>query len=144
VVADAFLPNLQERVFDQGSSRLEVTYYTNVLCLAVMTLAFTASGDLQSALAYSLANPFALWLLVVYTVIAYLAITLHMVLVKEFGGVTTVLVGNTRKAVTIVFSFMLFPKPTSVLYGMGTLLVFGSLIGNAYMKERSSGNILKH
>lgn len=143
MVADAFLPNLQERVFDQGSSRLEVTYYTNVLCLAAMTLAFSASGDLPAAMAYALANPYALWLLAIYTVVAYVAITFHMVLVKEFGGITTVLVGNTRKALTIVLSFVFFPKPTSVLYGLGTILVFGSLIGNAYMKDRANSGALK-
>ena len=37
VIADAFLPNFQERVFDHGSSRIEVTFFTNILCLAGMT-----------------------------------------------------------------------------------------------------------
>lgn len=101
-----------------------------------MTIAFTISGDLPAAAAYAFANPYALVLLIVYTFVAYIAITFHMALVEEFGGVTTVLVGNTRKALTIVMSFVLFPKPTSVLYFFGTVLVFGSLIGNAYMKEK--------
>ena len=136
VFADAFLPNLQERVFDQGSSRIEVTFFTNILCLAAMTCAFTASGDLPAAAVYALANPYALTLMVVYTFVAYIAITFHMALVKEFGGITTVLVGNTRKAMTIVLSFILFPKPTSILYIFGGILVFGSLIGNAYMKDK--------
>ena len=146
VLADAFLPNLQERVFEQGSSRIEVTFFTNILCLFAMTFAFTLSGDLPAALAYALANPYALALLAVYTFIAYIAITFHMALVKEFGGITTVLVGNTRKAMTIVLSFILFPKPTSVLYVFGTILVFGSLIGNAYMKDqdRASREVLKN
>jgi adenosine 3'-phospho 5'-phosphosulfate transporter B3 len=146
VLADAFLPNLQERVFDQGSSRIEVTFFTNILCLVAMTVAFTASGDLPAALAYALANPQAMLLLIVYTFVAYIAITFHMALVEGFGGVTTVLVGNTRKAMTIVMSFILFPKPTSILYAFGTILVFGSLIGNAYMKEKdkASRETLKH
>ena len=46
------------------------------------------------------------------------------------------LVGNTRKAVTIILSFLLFPKPGSILYLLGGVFVFGSLIGNAVMKER--------
>ena len=71
----------------------------------------------------------------IYTVVAYVAITFHMALVKEFGGITTVLVGNTRKALTIVASFVLFPKPGSWMYVAGGFLVFGSLLGNAYMKE---------
>eukprot|EP01038_Epipyxis_sp_PR26KG_P014690 gene14690-19736_t len=139
VVADAFLPNFQERVFDQGSTRIEVTFFTNILCLAGMTVAFTASGDLPAAFSYAFANPHALLLMTIYTFLAYIAITFHMALVKEFGGIITVLVGNSRKAMTIVLSFLLFPKPLSILYVGGGVLVFGSLIGNAFMKEKISG-----
>lgn len=39
---------------------------------------------------------------------------------------------------TIVLSFMFFPKPYNWMYGAGGVLVFGSLIGNALMKERLS------
>mmetsp|Transcript_35526 Transcript_35526/g.36195 ORF Transcript_35526/g.36195 Transcript_35526/m.36195 type:complete len:348 (+) Transcript_35526:219-1262(+) len=136
VVADAFLPNFQERVFDFGASRVEVTYYTNILCLAGMTFVFSLTGDLQEAIQYSLKDSHTLSLMLVYTFLAYLAITLHMTLVKEFGGITAVLVGNTRKAMTILLSFLLFPKPSSMLYVLGGVLVFGSLVGNAVMKER--------
>ena len=101
-----------------------------------MTGAFSASGDLPNAVNYALANPHALVLMTVYTFLAYIAITFHMALVKEFGGIITVLVGNTRKAMTIVLSFVLFPKPLSVLYLGGGILVFGSLVANAFMKER--------
>jgi adenosine 3'-phospho 5'-phosphosulfate transporter B3 len=139
VFADAFLPNFQERVFDQGSSRIEVTYYTNVLCLIFMTVTFTISGDIPTAFAYALANPHAMFLMTIYTFLAYIAITFHMALVKEFGGIVTVLVGNTRKAVTIVLSFVLFPKPLSILYFFGGILVFGSLVANAFMKEKYGG-----
>lgn len=123
VVADAFLPNFQERVFDQGSSRIEVTYFTNILCLIAMSVSFTATGDLQEAFSYAFANPRALFLMTIYTFLAYIAITFHMALVKEFGGIVTVLVGNTRKAITIVLSFVLFPKPVSYLYAAGGLMV---------------------
>lgn len=141
VIADAFLPNYQERVFDHGSSRIEVTFFTNILCLAFMTVFFTLTGDLGTALTYALANPHALYLMSIYTIIAYVAITFHMALVKEFGGITTVLVGNTRKALTICMSFLLFPKPVSYLYVLGGILVFGSLCANAYFKEFSPKEI---
>ena len=50
----------------------------------------------------------------------------------------TVLVGNTRKAMTIVLSFVLFPKPYNWMYVAGGVLVFGSLIGKELMKEKLS------
>ena len=136
VIADAFLPNFQERVFSFGSSRIEVTYYTNVLCLAAMTFFFGLSGDLQEAFTYAFSSSQAMVLMAIYTTLAYVAINFHMALVQEFGGIVTVLVGNTRKAITIMLSFILFPKPSSIYYIIGGLLVFGSLVGNAIMKER--------
>ena len=117
------------------SSRGEVTFYTNVLCLAAMTVTFTATGDLQEAFFYTMESGHAFWLMLLYTFLAYIAITFHMALVQEYGGIVTVLVGNTRKAITIVLSFLLFPKPMSSLYIYGGILVFGSLVGNAVMKE---------
>ena len=131
VIADAFLPNFQERVFEHGSSRIEVTYFTNILCLTAMTVSFSITGenfmrtcfcwtfavsqfvfnhtprnsnsfrttllllfynfigDLQTAFSYALSNPHALTLMVIYTFLAYIAITFHMALVQEFGGITT-------------------------------------------------------
>lgn len=46
-------------------------------------------GDLQQAFGYAFANPYALTLMVIYTFLAYVAITFHMALVQEFGGITT-------------------------------------------------------
>lgn len=141
VIADAFLPNFQERVFDHGSSRIEVTYYTNILCLAAMTFFFTLSGDLQEAVSYTLNDNYALMIMTSYTFLAYIAINFHMALVQEFGGIITVLVGNTRKAMTIVLSFIFFPKPSSIYYVFGGVLVFGSLVGNALLKEQAHRNL---
>ena len=101
-----------------------------------MSAAFTVTGDIPQAISYAYSNPHALFLMTLYTFLAYIAISFHMALVKEFGGIVTVLVGNSRKAMTIVLSFLLFPKPVSTLYYGGGVLVFGSLIGNAFMKER--------
>jgi hypothetical protein len=50
---------------------------------------FVHVGDLQEAYGYAFANPYALMLMVIYTFLAYIAITFHMALVQEFGGITT-------------------------------------------------------
>ena len=51
-----------------------------------------------------------------------------MTLVKRFGGVTAVLLTTARKAMTIILSFMLFPKGFSWLYVHGSLLVLGAVM----------------
>lgn len=47
VVADAFLPNFQEKIFEQGASRAEVTFFTNALTLLFMSISLAYTGDLQ-------------------------------------------------------------------------------------------------
>jgi hypothetical protein len=74
--------------------------------------------------------------MLLYTAISYLAISIHMTMIREFGGIATVLIGNARKALTIVLSFLLFPKPGSIFYLLGGTLVFGGLTLNAVSKER--------
>jgi len=135
VVADAFLPNVQERLFDGGSTRAEVSYCTNLLCLGVMTVWLLYTGELSAALSFSFASNWNFMVMLGYTVLSYVAISFHMTMVKEFGGITAVIVGNTRKVLSVVLSFFLFPKPFSWLYVAGGLLVFGSLMASEVTKE---------
>ena len=71
----------------------------------------------------------------IYTFIAHIAITCHMILVQKYGGVAAVLVGNFRKALTIYLSFLLFPKPQSIWYVIGAVCVFGGLLAQEYTRE---------
>lgn len=77
--------------------------------------------------------------MIIYTIISYIAISAHMTMIKEFGGIATVIIGNARKSMTIILSFILFPKPGSVFYIIGGILVFGGLTLNAYSKEMGWG-----
>ena len=58
-----------------------------------------------------------------------------MSVVKRFGAVTAVLIGNARKAMTILLSFLLFPKPFSDAYAIGGTLVLGGLVVNVYLRH---------
>lgn len=128
VVADAILPNAQERLFRTGCSRLEVTVFSNLFSFLAMTVATVASGSL----------PKFAWLLVadqriavyvgVYAVLSYVSISCYMTLVKRFGGVTAVLLTTARKAMTLILSFLLFPKGFSWLYVYGSIMVLGAVM----------------
>ena len=51
-----------------------------------------------------------------------------MNVVKRFGGVAAVLVATGRKGMTLILSFLLFPKAFSWYYPMGACLVLGGLL----------------
>ena len=134
VCADAILPNAQERLFKLGSSRLEVTLYTNVFTLIVMTFTCVLSGDFMGLLYFAKDNPKLQLCMLVYTFIAYIAISVHMTVVKRHGGVTAVLVATVRKAMTLVLSFIIFPKKFSFFYVIGAGLVLGGLTVSSLAK----------
>jgi adenosine 3'-phospho 5'-phosphosulfate transporter B3 len=147
VCADAVLPNLQERLFRMGSTRLEVTFYTNIFTLVAMTITTFLSGDLMGLIDFAQNSPDRTRLcryILVYTFVAYIAISFHMVVVRRFGGVSAVLLATGRKGMTLILSFVLFPKKFSWLYVFGALMVLGGLMLSSlfqiHKKKDSSNN----
>jgi len=135
VIADAILPNFQERLFKSGSSRLEVTIFTNFFTLIVMTITTFLSGDLVAVLKLTTSSNELACYLVVYTLISYAAISMHMMIVKNYGGVIAVLLGTARKAMSIALSFILFPKAFSWMYVAGAVCVLGGLMAKSLVKK---------
>eukprot|EP00980_Cylindrotheca_fusiformis_P000361 scaffold91_cov127-Cylindrotheca_fusiformis.AAC.21 len=143
VCADAVLPNAQERLFRMGSSRLEVTFFTNIFTLIAMTVTTLLSGDLFGLIAFAKTNHTLCVYMTVYTFVAYVAISTHMTVVKKFGGVAAVLVATGRKGMTLVLSFILFPKAFSWLYVAGACLVLGGLLLSSLWKMQSKKHMVK-
>mmetsp|Transcript_20132 Transcript_20132/g.45617 ORF Transcript_20132/g.45617 Transcript_20132/m.45617 type:complete len:396 (-) Transcript_20132:33-1220(-) len=138
VFADSILPNAQERLFRLGSSRLEVTVFTNILTLIIMTISTYFSGDLMGTINLAISDRRAALYMIIYISVAYVAISFHMHIVKRFGGVTAVLTATARKAMTIVISFIFFPKEFSPFYVYGTLLVLGGLLYSSLSKIKGN------
>jgi adenosine 3'-phospho 5'-phosphosulfate transporter B3 len=146
VCADAILPNAQERLFRLGSSRLEVTFYTNFFTLICMTITTYLSGDLLGIIAHAAQDRQLALYMGVYTLIAYVAISMHMTVVKRFGGVAAVVLATARKGMTLVLSFILFPKAFSWFYVLGAILVLGGLLISSLLKihHKNKRNAQQH
>jgi adenosine 3'-phospho 5'-phosphosulfate transporter B3 len=134
VIADSILPNLQEKLFESGISRLEVTFFSNLFTLIAMTLTTFMSGDLLGLLRLASEDSALSLYMLVYTMVAYVAISFFMQIVKRFGAVTGVLVATTRKGMTLMLSFLLFPKAFSWFYVVGAVLVLGGLLSSSLIK----------
>jgi adenosine 3'-phospho 5'-phosphosulfate transporter B3 len=59
---------------------------------------------------------------------------MHMTVVKRFGGVAAVVLATARKGMTLVLSFILFPKAFSWFYVLGAILVLGGLLISSLLK----------
>jgi solute carrier family 35 (adenosine 3'-phospho 5'-phosphosulfate transporter), member B3 len=128
VFADAILPNAQESLFrNYNASRLEVTLHTNLFTLIIMTVSTIVSGDLFRCVRLMLSNRLLCLYFFIYTFVAYVAISFHMNVVKRYGGVAAVVIATGRKAMTLIVSFLLFPKAFTWYYPLGTMLVLSGL-----------------
>jgi len=140
VCADAVLPNAQERLFRMGSSRLEVTFYTNIFTLIAMTLTTYLSGDLVGMTTFALTSRKLCNYIAIYTFVAYIAISCHMNVVRRFGGVSAVLLATGRKGMTLILSFLFFPKAFSWLYVLGAIMVLCGILSSSLVKIREKNN----
>merc|ERR1712151_5308 len=136
VVADSILPNLQERLFRHGSSRLEVTVYTNFFTLIAMAWTTFVSGDMKGAIHAASQDHTLVVKMILYTSISYVAISTFMMIVKRYGAVTGVLLSTARKAMTLIISFIFFPKTFSWCYVFGSVLVLGGLLFSSLLKQK--------
>ena len=136
VIADSITPNMQENLFKQGCTRLEVTLYSNFFTLVAMTFTTILSGDLVGILKHAMVDRQLMIYMIIYTTIAYVAISAFMGIVKRFGAVIGVLLSTARKGMTLILSFLLFPKAFSWWYLVGALLVLGGLLASSMIKQK--------
>ncbi len=78
--------------------------------------------------------------IVAYILISHVAVSAHTAVVKKFGGVAAVFVGTARKGMTLVLSFVLFPKESNWKYAVGAILVLGGLAIASLEKQKNKRN----
>mmetsp|Transcript_25938 Transcript_25938/g.47399 ORF Transcript_25938/g.47399 Transcript_25938/m.47399 type:complete len:147 (+) Transcript_25938:47-487(+) len=79
--------------------------------------------------------------MIAYILISWIAVSAHTAVVKKFGGVAAVFVGTARKGMTLILSFVLFPKESNWKYAVGAVLVLGGLTIASLEKQRNKRNI---
>lgn len=130
LAADAAIGNVQEQLMRQhgvsGSELIFRSYSIGTLVLGAYCL---TTGELQSGIAISVMSPLRTTLLPVllFSLAGYFGVTLVLMLVRMHGAFVAVTVTNMRKLLTIVLSFLLFPKPFLFQYLWGGLMVVAGL-----------------
>jgi len=125
--ADAINPNAQEKIFKLGASRMEVTFFNNIFTFIVMTIATIFSGDFQATYKLARTNFRLSRNIIIYICISYFAVSSYISVIKKYGGVAAVLVATGRKVLTLIMSFLLFPKTFSWYYVIGGVLAMGGI-----------------
>jgi len=128
LIADALHSNTQESVLkEQKAPESEVMLFTNMFATVCTLLVTWGSGELWPAYEFCRENPVAYFIFVFRACVIYLGVLCFVSTIKHFGVVTATAVTTVRKILSIVVSFLLFPKPLSLKYLYGFMMFCASV-----------------
>ena len=132
---------------DHNDGVHEAMAWTNFFGFGFTLLLCVANGELASGLLF-FSRSWWYWLaLVVRCLLFYAGALLYTMLLKDSGAVPAVFVTTMRKALTVVVSFVLFPKPWSQNYATGSVLLLAAIgcehRGNALAKALLASDLIK-
>lgn len=144
VVADAATSNYEEREFfrvARPASQPEVVTYASLFGSLWALLALLPTDELPAALAHSMQHRSVLPLLVTSAACGYVSVSFVLLLINLYGATITEMVKSMRKVLTVVVSFLLYPKPVSSKYALGGAAVLISLAATHELQRRKGGDV---
>mmetsp|Transcript_4899 Transcript_4899/g.11594 ORF Transcript_4899/g.11594 Transcript_4899/m.11594 type:complete len:353 (-) Transcript_4899:57-1115(-) len=113
--------NLQEKALkDYGASITEALACSNGFGVIVVWVAVQVSGEAGPAFQFFLSSPLGSTLVLLRSLFFFLGVVALTALTKDHGTGAATAVGTARKSLTVLFSFMMFPKPWHMNYVLGT------------------------
>ncbi|CAE6952631.1 Papst2 [Symbiodinium sp. CCMP2592] len=113
--------NLQEKALkDYGASITEALACSNGFGVIVVWVAVQVSGEAGPAFEFFLSSPLGSTLVLLRSLFFFLGVVALTALTKDHGTGAATAVGTARKSLTVLFSFMMFPKPWHMNYVLGT------------------------
>lgn len=139
LVADAAHGLSQDLVLNKHrASVLETMLYTNFYGAGLTALVIFGKGELFPAYAYLQRHPEALALFIARSFTIYLGVLCFAQLIKTFSVVLATAVTTVRKILTILLSFVLFPKPFTLMYVYGLVVFTLGVVVQTYHKRNMS------
>lgn len=138
--ADAVIGNIQERVMRKNDvTAVEMVHKSYKIGIGFLLVVCIATGELFNAFAFCAEHSVTKTYIpmVLFATSGYIGVNFVLALVKEYGALTAVTVTTLRKAVTMVLSFVIFPKPFTIGYVWGGLILLAGLALNTANKRRS-------
>lgn len=136
VLADAFLPNLQQKVMSKDVSPERLMLKTNFIGAIILLAAMAVTGDLFACVDFSMRNPMVNINLVGCAVTLFVAVYCMTKMVKTAGSVFAVTVATLRKGVTVITSYVVFPKEISASHVVSLLFVGSGLVLHEVHNQR--------
>jgi adenosine 3'-phospho 5'-phosphosulfate transporter B3 len=138
---DAVTSNFEEKNFfriENPCSQAEVLAFASLFGSVWSVASCFISGELSNAIAHSAQYPHTTPMIALFSVMGYLSVTFVLSLIKYFGATETEIVKSLRKVLSIIISFVLYPKPLNWKYGAGFVMVLGSIYLTFELKRQKA------
>lgn len=136
LIMNSFEGNMQEK----GLSHFKATENEMVIWVygfgALQILPFLLwNGELLEGMGFLKENSYVLAQITAHSMLGYFGIMFVLGLVRISSALTTVIVTSCRKALTVIFSFLLFTNPLSPYHVLGFFVFFSGVALNVYHKN---------
>lgn len=123
---DALLGNYQQKVLGSGVNPDQLMFMQSAFGSVFMLLVTACDGTLFPGLHLLTHDVAVCSTLIAWALCITVGTAVILQLVSEFSAVTAIVVTTARKALTLLASFVLFPKHIGIGHPIGAALVFGS------------------
>lgn len=122
---DAFIGNIQEQVIEDFQIPMnEMTLWSHGIGSIVLLVICVFTGELLPGISWLVSNGDQILWITLFGCCGYCGVSAVFLLIQEHGVVVAVTVTSARKAATILFSYMIFPKPISSIHVFASLVFF--------------------
>jgi adenosine 3'-phospho 5'-phosphosulfate transporter B3 len=122
---DAFIGNIQEQVIEDYQIPMsEMTLWSHGVGSVVLLIICVFTDELVPGIRWLSQNGDQILWIFLFGCCGFCGVTAVFLLIQEHGVVIAVTVTSARKAATILFSYLLFPKPISSVHVFASLLFF--------------------
>jgi adenosine 3'-phospho 5'-phosphosulfate transporter B3 len=138
---DAICANFEEKNFfrcETPSTTQEVLCFASLIGTFYGLVPLISSGAIQPAIAHSMQYTQVVPMIMGFSVLGYSSVSFILSLIKYYGATEAEIVKSLRKVLSIVISFMLFPKELNWKYIAGFAAVVVSTIYTFYLKQEKN------
>lgn len=138
---DAICANFEEKNFfrcETPSSTQEVLCFASLIGTFYGLIPFLATGGFAPAWAFSMANTQVIPMIMGFSVLGYSSVSFILSLIKYYGATEAEIIKSLRKVLSIVISFILFPKALNWKYIVGFAAVLISTAYTFYLKDQKN------
>lgn len=138
ILCDAFVPNLQQQLMSppQALTATELMVNVNLVGFVGLLLYMGVMGHLQASIATCWAHPRLVVYLTLVGIGLSTAVLAYTKLIRASGSVVAVAVATLRKVVTMVLSYVFFPKQLLGMHIAAGFMVLGGLVLSSFSRQR--------